>query len=336
MLTEKFIKHGADFLGVDLPIIAGAMTWVSDSTLVEAVCNAGAFGVLAGGNTPPDLLKKEIDKCFEKTNKNFGVNLITVSPFYLEQLEIVLKTAIKYIIFAGGIPHQDQIKQAKQAGKKVIAFAPTLKFAQRLEKMGVEAIIIEGNEAGGHVGPVSTMVLIQEILFHIKNIPVFLAGGIGSGKMIAHLLLMGAAGVQLGTRFVLSKEANVHEKMKDIFIRAEARDAVVSYAISKEVPVIPVRSLKNKGHQDFLELQIKIIEEVKNNVLSKQEGGVEIEKFWLGALRRAAQEGDIESGSLMAGASVGLFKDILPIKDIINTYKVEIEETLQEIKNRLN
>jgi enoyl-[acyl-carrier protein] reductase II len=336
MLTQKLTQRGAEFLGVDIPILAGAMTWVSDSTLTAAVSEAGGFGVLAAGNTPPDILEKEIDACFQKTKKNFGVNVITVSPSYLEQLAVIAASPVKYVIFAGGIPHPDQIKQAKDTGKKVIAFAPTLKFAQRLERIGVDALIIEGHEAGGHIGPVTTMILIQEILFHMKNIPIFVAGGIGTGKMMAHLLLMGASGLQLGTRFVLSEEANVHEKMKKEFLRSEARDAVVSFGITKDIHVIPVRALKNKGHQNFLELQVKVVEDIQNNKLSKEEGSIEVEKFWLGALRRATQEGDIDFGSLMAGESVGLFKDILPVKQIIENYKKEIEESLQEAKNLLS
>jgi len=193
----------------------------------------------------------------------------------------------------------------KQSGARVFCFAPALGFARKLVRMGVDAIVIEGNEAGGHIGPVSTGVLAQEILPHLQSVPVFVAGGIGRGEAMLAYLEMGAAGVQLGTRFVCARESIAHPRFKQAFIRAAARDAVASVQLDPHFPVIPVRALANPATERFVAKQRQAISRFARGELSQKEAQLEIEHFWAGALRRAVIDGDIESGSLMAGQSVG-------------------------------
>ena len=328
MNFKNLSKRGSEFLGVEYPILGGAMSWISDSDLAAGVSNAGGFGVVAGGNMPPELLIEEVKKTNEKTDKNFAVNLITVSQFFQGQLDAVVEYGVKYIVFAGGVPSSKNIKQAKDAGIKVIAFAPSLALGKRMVKWGADALIIEGNEAGGHVGPVSTIVLLQEILFNMKDVPVFVAGGIGTGQMIAHLILMGAAGVQMGTRFVLSEEANVDAGMKKAFQRAGAKDAIVSMGIDRRLPVIPVRGLKNTGSDNFVKLQIDLVGKMEREEITTAEAAHTVEEYWLGGLRNAVKGGDLEKGSLMAGQSISLMKDIKPLKDIVLDMVREADEEM--------
>lgn len=314
MNTNPLLQKGSYFLGSQYPLMGGAMSWLSNATLTAAISNAGAFGVIASGAMTPDLLQLEIEKTKQKTNKTFGVNLITMHPLIMEMIDVC--DDISHIIFAGGIPSQTMIEAAKNKGSKVIGFAPALSMAKRLVRLGVDAIIIEGSEAGGHIGPVSTSVLAQEILPFIAEVPIFVAGGIGTGEGIATYLRMGASGCQLGTRFVCSFESPAHPDFKKAFIRAKAKDAVVSTQLDHRFPVIPVRSLGNEALKEFLDIQKKTIQRYDNQELNLKEAQLEIEHFWAGALKRAALEGDIKNGSLMAGQSVGF---------------VEKEESCQEI-----
>jgi enoyl-[acyl-carrier protein] reductase II len=186
-----------------------------------------------------------------------------------------------------------------------LCFAPALGFARKLVRMGVDAIVIEGNEAGGHIGPVSTGVLAQEILPHLASVPVFVAGGIGRGEAMLAYLEMGAAGVQLGTRFVCAHESIAHPRFKQAFIRAAARDAVASVQLDPRFPVIPVRALHNPAADCFAAMQRRVVDRFTRGELSQKAAQLEVEHFWAGALRRAVIDGDIEAGSLMAGQSVG-------------------------------
>src|SRR5574341_2307720 len=177
----KAWKRGTEFLGTRYAILCGARTWVSESNLVSAISNAGGFGVLAGGNMPPDLLAKEIAETREKTKFPFGVNLITVAPAYQSHIDVVVRERVPFVFFAGSIPGGKDIERVKTGGGKVICFSPILALARRLIKQGVDALVIEGNEAGGHIGPVATSVLAQEFLLNIGEVPIFVAGGIGTG-----------------------------------------------------------------------------------------------------------------------------------------------------------
>jgi enoyl-[acyl-carrier protein] reductase II len=224
---------------------------------------------------------------------------------------------VSHVVLAGGLPTAASIKKLKDYGCNVLAFAPALVLAKKLIKSGADALVIEGNEAGGHIGPVSTSVLAQEILPNVKEVPVFVAGGIGRGEAIAQYLEMGAAGVQLGTRFVCAAECIAHDKFKQAFIKAEARDAMPSVQIDLRFPVIPVRGITNQGMKNFIEAQLTAIKKYESGELDMKAAQLEIEHFWAGALRRAVVDGDIETGSVMAGQSVGMVKKIEPCADII-------------------
>ena len=331
MLLDKFIKAGQDFLECKFPIMCGAMTWVSDYKLIGALGNAGGFGLLAGGNAPVDILEKEIIATREYTDAPFGVNLITIAPVYKDQLQLVCNMNCELVMFAGSIPKDTEIQQVKDTGAKVICFAPTAPLAQRLIKMGADALMIEGAEAGGHIGPVSLSVLLQQILFEIDSVPVFVAGGIATGRMMAHLLMMGAAGIQMGTRFVMSEECKAHPKFKAVFKKANARDAVATPQFDSRLPVIPVRALKNKGSIEFSKLQIELMDKLEKKLIDQQQAQYEVENFWVGALRDAAINGNIERGSLMAGQSVGLVNKIKPIQGIIDEMVSDAESELKRL-----
>ena len=311
-------RRGAEFLGCDHAIMGGAMTWVSERNLVAAISNSGGFGVLACGAMPPEKLRDEIMATRQKTSRNFAVNLILMHPNLGELIDICGELKVKYVVFAGGLPTQAHIAQVKSHGIKVMGFAPTVMIGKKLVKMGVDALIIEGSEAGGHIGPVSTSVLAQEILPAISDVPIFVAGGIGRGEMIALYLQMGAAGVQLGTRFVCASESMAHQNFKQAFIRAEARDALASVQLDPRFPVIPVRAINNQASKLFMECQRDVIARYNRGDIEQKPAQLEIEHFWAGALRRAVVEGDVENGSLMAGQSVGMVKSIQPCADIIS------------------
>lgn len=302
---ERLWARGRDILGCDLAIMGGAMTWVSERNLVAAVSNAGGFGVIASGSMSPELLSAEISATKALTVRPFGVNLITLHPQLLDLIDVCADHDVGHVVLAGGLPSGAAMARIKRSGARVFCFAPALGFARKLVRMGVDAIIIEGSEAGGHIGPVSTGVLAQEILPHLDSVPVFVAGGIGRGEAMLAYLEMGAAGVQLGTRFVCAHESIAHPRFKRAFIRAAARDAVASLQIDPRFPVIPVRALANPATERFIAVQRQVIDRFARGELSQKEAQLEIEHFWAGALRRAVIDGDIESGSLMAGQSVG-------------------------------
>jgi enoyl-[acyl-carrier protein] reductase II len=310
--------RGRQFLGTDLAIMGGAMTWVSERHLVAAISNGGGFGVIASGSMTPQLLDAEIAATFAGTQKPFGVNLITLHPQLLELVDVCAARKVGHVVLAGGLPPAAAVQRIKQSGAKVMCFAPAFALAKKLVRMGADAIIIEGMEAGGHIGPVSTSVLAQEILPNLKDVPVFVAGGIGRGEAILSYLEMGAAGVQLGTRFVCATESIAHPSLKQAFIRAAARDAVPSIQLDPRFPVIPVRALLNEGTRRFMEKQREVIERFNKGELAQKDAQLEIEHFWAGALRRAVIDGDVESGSLMAGQSVGMVTKEQPTRVILD------------------
>jgi enoyl-[acyl-carrier protein] reductase II len=296
---------GREVLGCELAIMGGAMTWVSERNLVAAISEAGGFGVIASGAMSPELLSSEIQATQARTTRPFGVNLITLHPNLLELIDVCAAHRVGHVVLAGGLPSKAAISRIKQSGARVFCFAPALGFARKLVRMGVDAIVIEGNEAGGHIGPVSTGVLAQEILPQLIGVPVFVAGGIGRGEAMLAYLEMGASGVQLGTRFVCAHESIAHPRFKRAFIGAAARDAVASAQLDPRFPVIPVRALANPATERFAAMQRRVIDRFNRGELSQKAAQLEIEHFWAGALRRAVVDGDVEAGSLMAGQSVG-------------------------------
>ncbi len=300
-------RRGTEFLGTELAIMGGAMSWISDRHLVAAISNGGGFGIIAGGSMMPDRLAEEIAATQERTDRPFGVNLITMHPQLDQLIDACGELGVGHIVLAGGLPSTAAIRRAKDTGAKVVCFAPALVIARKLVRSGADALIVEGAEAGGHIGPVATSVLAQEILPQMGGqVPVFVAGGIGRGEAILSYLEMGAAGVQLGTRFVCARECVAHANFKQAFIRASARDAQPTVQVDPSFPVIPVRALANKATQDFIDFQHRVIERWRSGAVEQKEAQLEIEHFWAGALKRAVIDGDVESGSLMAGQSVGM------------------------------
>jgi len=315
--VDRLMARGAAFFGSRYALLGGAMSWVSERNLVAALSNAGAFGVIACGAMQPHHLDAEIAATKALTSKPFGVNLITMHPLLEQLVDTCISHGVTHIVFAGGIPPGSAIKRAKEGGAKIICFAPALALAKKLIRSGADALVIEGSEAGGHIGPVSLNVLAQEILPHITDVPVFVAGGIGRGEAILSYLEMGAAGAQLGTRFVCATESIAHANFKRAFIRGNARDALPTVQIDERFPVIPVRALQNEGTKRFMEHQAVVLKRFQSGELAKDEAQLNIEHFWAGALRRAVIEGDVEQGSLMAGQSVGMVTREQPAAEIV-------------------
>lgn len=328
-ILNDFWNAGRSFLNTRYAIMGGAMSWISEHHLVAAISNAGGFGVIAGGAMPPDLLKEEIVQTKTLTKNSFGVNLITMHPQLDELIDVCIETRVSHVILAGGIPSVQAVKKLKDKGMKVLCFAPALVLAKRLIKSGVDALILEGTEAGGHIGPVATNILVQEIVPYIKDVPVFVAGGIGTGEMMAAFLEMGAAGCQLGTRFVCTTECIAHPNFKRAFIRANARDAMPTVQIDPRFPVIPVRAITNEGTKRFMEFQMETIQKYQRGELELKEAQLEIEHFWGGALRRAVIDGDVENGSLMAGQSVGLVKEEKSVQAVIDELVSQAADALR-------
>jgi len=325
---KELWKPGTDFLGTKYAIMGGAMSWLSESNLVSAISNAGGFGVIACGSMTPDLLAPVIVETQAKTKMPFGVNLITMHPDIEALIDVTLAHKVKYVVLAGGIPTGNSIKRIKDGGAKVICFSPALILAKKLIRSGADALVVEGSEAGGHIGPVSTSVLAQEILPHITDVPVFVAGGIGRGEVIASYMKMGASGCQLGTMFVCAEESIAHENFKKMFMRGNARDAVTSVQIDKRFPVIPVRALKNDASIEFMDVQRQVINKYQSGELEMIAAQLEIEHYWAGALKRAVIDGDVENGSVMAGQSVGMVKKIQPVSEIMDNLVEQAAEQL--------
>jgi enoyl-[acyl-carrier protein] reductase II len=314
---DRLWERGRAFLGCDVAILGGAMTWVSERHLVSALSNAGGFGVIASGSMSPGLLATEIAATAALTERPFGVNLITMHPQLMQLIDVCLDHKVGHIVLAGGLPPGAALARIKQGGAKLLCFAPALVIARKLVRSGADGVIIEGMEAGGHIGPVTTSVLAQEILPAIREVPVFVAGGIGRGEAILGYLEMGAAGCQLGTRFVCATESIAHAAFKQAFLRASARDAVPSVQLDPRFPVIPVRALVNDGVRRFMDYQREMIARVDRGEIDQKAAQLEIEHFWAGALRKAVIDGDVENGSLMAGQSVGMVTKEQPVAEIL-------------------
>jgi enoyl-[acyl-carrier protein] reductase II len=314
---DQLWARGTAFLGCEYAIMGGAMSWVSERHLVSAISNAGGFGVIACGSMNPEQLEREIAGTQALTKRPFGVNLITMHPQLDDLARVTIAAGVGHVVLAGGIPPGGAVRAVKDGGAKLIAFTPALVLAKRLVRSGADALVIEGSEAGGHIGPVSLTVLAQEILPHIKDVPVFVAGGLGRGEAILSYLEMGASGAQLGTRFAASAESIAHANFKQAFVRANARDALPTVQLDERFPVIPVRGLVNEGTKHFIAHQAATLAKFQSGELTKDAAQLSIEHFWAGALRRAVIDGDVEQGSVMAGQSVGMVSGVQPVADII-------------------
>ncbi|MEG3182006.1 NAD(P)H-dependent flavin oxidoreductase [Sphingomonas sp. LT1P40] len=328
---QRRMARGVEFLGSETAILCGAMSWVSERNLVSAISNAGGFGLIACGAMTPELLDAEIAGTKALTDKPFGVNLITMHPMLFDLIAVCAKHDVTHIVLAGGLPPTGSLDAIKTNGAKLICFAPALSLAKKLIRSGVDALVVEGMEAGGHIGPVSTSVLAQEILPEVaEQVPVFVAGGIGRGEAIAGYLDMGAAGVQLGTRFACATESIAHPNFKKAFFRASARDAISSVQIDPRLPVIPVRALKNASSELFTAKQREVAALLDEGKVEMMEAQLQIEHYWAGALRRAVIDGDIDNGSLMAGQSVGMVKQEEPVAEIIAQLMAEAAHALEK------
>lgn len=329
---DRYCAKALDFLGARYAILGGAMSWISERNLVSAISNAGGFGVIAGSSMSPDILRAEIHATRGMTGKPFGINIITMHPQMDDLVEMLIDEHVSHVVLAGGLPKTAHIKRLKEGGVRVICFAPAVAIAKKLLRSGADALVIEGNEAGGHIGPVATSVLAQEILPFMRanhpDIPVFIAGGIGTAEAIAAYLRMGASGVQMGTRFVCTQECIAHPDFKRAFIKAQARDAVTSVQMFDDLPVIPVRAISNQATREFEQAQRDAARKLAAGEIGKEEAQLEIEHYWAGSLRRAVIDGDITHGSLMAGQSVAFVKEEQPVADIINSLTTQTEVLL--------
>ncbi len=312
---NRLWERGARFLGSRVAIMGGAMSWVSERNLVAAISNGGGFGVIACGSMNPGQLAAEIAATQALTACPFGVNLITVHPQLDDLIRVCREAGVGHVVLAGGIPPGAAVRAVKDGGARLVCFAPALVLARRLVRSGADALIIEGSEAGGHIGPVSLTVLAQEILPHVRDVPVFVAGGLGRGEAILGYLEMGAAGAQLGTRFAAAVESIAHPRFKAAFVRA--RDALPTVQMDPRFPVLPVRGLVNAGTHRFLAHQADTLRRFESGELTREAAQLAIEHFWGGALRRAVIDGDVEEGSVMAGQSVGMVLSEQPVAEII-------------------
>jgi enoyl-[acyl-carrier protein] reductase II len=330
---DRLWQKGKDFLQVKYPIISGGMTWISDHNLAKAVSDCGAFPVLAAANMAPDELEHEIDECVKTLKAPFAVNLITIAPNYRAHFDLILRKNAQYVIFAGSFPRKTDIQQMKKNGKKTLSFASERTIASRQIDYGVDALILEGSEAGGHIGYVSLIILLQQVLFGFRDFPIFVAGGLADGRLMAYLLLMGAYGCQFGSLFVCSEECNAHPNFKQAFIRARARQAMATPQYDSRLPVVAVRAIRNRATEEFGKLQFRLLKQLENGEITRDKAQYEVEKFWIGSLRKGVVDGDIDFGSLMAGQSVGLINEIKPIKEIINQLMQDAEAELHRLSS---
>lgn len=302
-----------DILGIEYPILQGGMAWVATGELAAAVSNGGGLGIIGAGNAPPDIVEKEIKKAKSLTNKPFGVNVYYMSPFVDEVIDVVIKEKVAVITTGAGNPGK-HIDRLKEAGVKVIPVVASVALARRLERMGVDAIIAEGMECGGHIGDLTTMALVPQVVDAV-NVPVIAAGGIADGRGLAAAFMLGAKGVQMGTRFICSEECTVHDNYKMAIIKAKDRETVVTGRTTGH----PVRVLKNKLSRQF-------------ELLEKQGADIkQLEELGTGKLKSAAIDGDVETGSLMAGQIAGLIDNIMPAGRIIHEIIKEAEEIIKKL-----
>ena len=287
-----------ELLQIEYPVIQGGMAWVATAELAAAVANAGGAGLIAAGNAPAEYVREQIRKAREMTDKTFGVNVMLMSPYAEEVMQMLLEEKVKLVTTGAGNPAK-YIPALKEAGTVVIPVIPSVALAQKMQKSGADAVVAEGCEAGGHIGELTTMTLIPMVADGVE-IPVIAAGGIADRRGVLAAFALGAEGVQVGTRFICSDECTVHPNYKNMVVHAKDRDAVVTGRSTGH----PVRTLKNKATRLMDKLE--------------QEGNLEeFEKIGMGALRAAVVDGDTEMGSVMAGQSAGLVHDIKPCTEIV-------------------
>ena len=302
-----------DLLSIKYPIIQGGMAWVSDASLAAATSNAGGLGIIAAMNADANWLREEIKKARTLTDKQFGVNIMLMSPFADEVASVVVEEGIKVLTTGAGNPAKYMPKWL-EAGIKVIPVVPSVAMAKLSCREGACAVIAEGGESGGHVGDITTMALVPQVKDAVE-VPVIAAGGIGDGRGIAAAFMLGASGVQIGTRLLVAHECTIAQEYKDKIVKAKDIDTAVTGRRLGH----PVRSLKNKFVRDFAALE-------SNSQISNEE----IEAFGVGALRRAAREGDVTNGCVLSGQIAGLVKAEQSVEEIITEMFLQAEEVLSE------
>ena len=297
-------------LDIEYPIIQGGMAWISDAELAAAVSNAGGLGVIAGGNAEKSIVEAQIDKIMHLTNKPYALNVMLLSPFADDIIDLAIEKKVPIVITGAGSPGK-YIDRLKEANIRIIPVVPSVALAKRMESLGVDALIAEGTEAGGHIGELTTMALVPQVVDAVK-IPVVAAGGIADGRGAAAAFMLGACGIQVGTRFLVAHECNVHQNYKDMVLDAKDTSAVVSGRPTGH----PVRILKNKLYRKYSELE-------KSGASLE-----EMESLGAGALRKAVVEGDVVYGSVMAGQVAGLVSKEQPAAEIIQEIFSECEEVI--------
>lgn len=288
-----------DLLGIEYPIIQGGMAWVSTARLAAAVSEAGGLGIIGSGHNDAQWVKDQIKKTKELTSKPFGVNVMMMSPHVEKVMEVILEERVPVITTGAGNPAK-YIPSLKEIGTKVIPVIPSVSLAQRLEKAGVDAIIAEGTESGGHIGEITTMALVPQVVNGVK-IPVIAAGGMADARGLVAALALGAVGVQMGTVFMCAEECEIHENIKKMIVKAKDRDTAVSGRSTGH----PVRALKNKLTKQYEEME---------RACAPVE---ELEKMGIGRLKHAMIEGDCETGTVACGQIAGMINEIKPAKEII-------------------
>lgn len=299
-----------ELLQIEYPIIQGGMAWVAEHRLAAAVSEAGGFGLIGAASAPPEIVREEIRKAKELTDKPFGVNIMLLNPNADEVAKIVVEEGIQAVTTGAGNPEK-YMSMWKEAGVKVIPVVASVAMAKRMERYGADAVVAEGMEAGGHIGNQTTMALIPQIVDAV-NIPVIAAGGIGDGRGIAASFMLGAEGVQMGTRFVVADESIVHENYKNRIVKAKDIDSVVTGQSTGH----PVRCLRNQMTKEYIK---------------KEQEGVpfeELERMTLGSLRKAVMDGDILNGTVMAGQIAGLVSKRQSCKEILQEIMGEAEKLL--------
>lgn len=302
-----------ELLGIEYPILQGGMAWVSEAKLAAAVSEGGGLGIIGTGQAPPDWVQTQIRAAKSLTDKPFGVNVMLLSPFADEVMRVVFEERVAVVTTGAGNPGK-YINALREVGCRVIPVVPSVALARRLEQTGVDALIAEGMESGGHIGELTTMVLVPQIVDAV-SLPVIAAGGIGDGRGVAAAFALGAKGVQLGTRFICAEECTVHPSVKEKILKAKDRDTVVSGRSTGH----PVRCLKNKLTRQFEELE------------ARQAPPEELEKLGVGKLRAAMVEGDVEYGSVMAGQIAALVNEIRPAGEIIRQLVSETEQVVERL-----
>lgn len=305
-----------NLLDIDYPVIQGAMAWVAEEKLASAVSNAGGLGLIASGHAPKEIIKEKIKIARSLTDKTFGVNIMLMSPFVEDIVDLVIEEKVKVITTGAGSPGK-YMKRFKEAGIIVIPVVASVAVARRMEREGADAIVVEGMEGGGHVGKSTTMALVPQVVDAV-NIPVIAAGGIGDGRGMAAALMLGAAGVQLGTRFLVSKESIAHDNFKHAVLKAKDIDTTITGMITGH----PVRGLRNKLTREYERVE-------------RFEGGQEtpnlerLEDLGKGALKRAVIDGDTQNSSMMAGQIAGMMKkENQTCQEIIGELMTECEDVL--------